>query len=111
MTNTNTALQPIRLECEWEPSWEDAKTRLRVAAETLEFPFCITSDETPIAYKNAEHLLAQYEGDDEETRAAAETWWNAYHQPVNNWEEALRTLYPFYHEGEAMLFPWRKEWA
>ena len=95
MTNT---MQPIRLECQWEPSWEDAKTRLTVAAETLEFPFCIATDETPIAYKGFEHYLEHSDAE----HSVAQLWWNNFHQPVNNMEEALRTLYPWYHEGEEM---------
>ena len=91
-------LKPIRLECQWEASWTDAKTRLAVAAETLEFPFCIATDETPIAYKNFEHYLE----DSDVEHGTAQLWWNDYHQPVNNMEEALRTLYPWYHEGEEM---------
>lgn len=98
MTNT---MKPISLECQWEPSWEDAKTRLAVAAETLEFPFCIATDETPIAYKGVEHFIEHHEYGAAEQEDAS-TWWNNYHQPVNNMEEALRTLYPWFHDGEEM---------
>ena len=97
-------LQPIQLECQWEASWTDAKTRLAVAAETLKFPFCIATDESPVAYKDLEHyMLDQGESEyDVKALKAAEDWFDTFAVSVNNMEEALRTLYPWYHEGEDM---------
>lgn len=95
MTNIAT----IRLECQWEPSWTDAKTRLTVAAETLEFPFYIAMDETAYATKDVETLLEDYHADEHDDMRQ---WFSDYAVQVNTHEEALRTLYPWFHDGEEM---------
>lgn len=83
--------KPIKLECDWEPSWEDAKTRLKVAAEFFDFPFHIAMDEIAYAYKNRlDYVYERYEDG------------NVYIKRVDNMQEALEALYPWFHEGEEM---------
>lgn len=97
--------KPIKLECDWEPSWEDAKTRLKVAAEFFGFPFHIAMDEIAYAYKNRlDYVYEHYEDgsvSSEELKACYE-WANVYMKQVNNMQEALEALYPWFHEGEEM---------
>lgn len=91
----------IRLEDDWEPSWEDAKTRLKVAAETFGFPFYITMDEVAYAYKDMDGFIedGEYPEDEHEVVAA---WWKDFAQEVTDYESGLRILYPWFHEGEEM---------
>lgn len=100
-----TPTKPINLECSFEPSWEDAKTRLRVAAEFFEFPFHIAMDEIAYAYKNRlDYVYERYEDNDvsgDELKACYD-WAEVYMKRVNNMNEALRVLYPWFHEGNEM---------
>ena len=97
MTNIAT----ISLECQWEPSWIDAKTRLTVAAETMEFPFYITTDEAPQATNSLEDYLSQYPAEEHET---VTEWFREYTIRVDDLQEALRALYPWFHDGETAPF-------
>ncbi len=95
--------KPIRLECDFEPSWIDACTRLRVAAEFFEFPFFIAMDEVAYAYKKRlDYVYECYE--DGETSAdelkACYEWAEVYMKRVDSIDEAKRVLYPWFHEGE-----------
>jgi hypothetical protein len=95
--------KPIRLECDVEPSFIDAMTRLRVAAEFFEFPFFIAMDEVAYAYKNRmDYLHERYEEGNvsaEELTACYE-WASVYMKRVDSIEEAVKVLYPWFHEGE-----------
>lgn len=95
--------RPIKLECDCEPSWEDAKTRLRVAAEFFEFPFHICMDEIAYAYKNRlDYVHEHYEDNNisaDELKACYE-WADVYMKRVDTMDEAFRVLYPWFHDGE-----------
>ena len=91
--------QSICLECDWEPSWDDAKTRLKVATELMGFPLFITMDETAYAYQSIDDYLA--ERLDDET-ASARAWWDENAQAVPDYQTGLRVLYPWFHDGEPM---------
>lgn len=95
-------LQPICLEDDCEATWEDAKTRLKVAGETFGYPHFITLDEVAYAYLDRASYLAESATGDEEDVAAASTWFDNEARCVCDYEEALRTLYPWFHEGEEM---------
>jgi hypothetical protein len=92
---------PIRLEDDWEVSWDDAKTRLKVAAEVYGFPFYITLDEVAYAYKDMEHYLADGEYPEDEREIVA-TWWKDHAHEITSYEHGLRVIYPWFHEGEEM---------
>lgn len=95
----------ICLEDNCEPSWDDAKTRLKVAAEVMGFPFTVALDETAYAYKSLNDYIAERTEDGElsdEEVAAAKDWWNLYTTQVTNFPEALAALYPWFHDGESM---------
>lgn len=96
-------MKPIRLEDDCEPSWDDAKTRLKVAAETFGFPFWVSMDEVAYAYANLGDFI-----DEHEENKAAQLWFTGNARRVTNFEEALRTLYPWFHDGEEL--PERKPW-
>ena len=89
----------IRLECEWEPSWIDAQTRLAMAAEILKIPFYIVTDEVAYAYKDFESMAAHADLS-RLSRLAAQGWWDQHAKQVNSIDEARRVLYPWFHEGE-----------
>lgn len=96
-------LSPICLEDDCEASWDDAKTRLKVAAETFGYPHFITLDEVAYAYLDRDSYVAEVAADsDEDETGAARQWFDAEARRVNGYEEALRTLYPWFHEGEDM---------
>lgn len=90
----------ISLECQFDPSWEDAKTRLRVAAEILDFPFYIVIDEAPTAYKRkSDYVLPRtLDGSPE----AAERFWDMASVLVSTMDEALSAIHPWYHGGEEL---------
>lgn len=94
---------PIRLEDTAEISWDDAKTRLKVAAEVYEFPFYITLDEVAYAYKDVEHYLSDMDFKCEgELRKIVVAWWEIFAHEITSYDEGLRVLYPWFHEGEEM---------
>jgi hypothetical protein len=100
-----TPTKPIRLECDFEPSWIDAKTRLRVAAEFFGFPFHICMDEVPYAYKSRlDYVYERYEDENisaDELKACYE-WASVYMKRVDNMDEAMSILYPWFHDGAKM---------
>ncbi len=100
-----TPTKPIRLECDFEPSWIDAKTRLRVAAEYFEFPFYICMDEVAYAYKRRlDYVFERYEDTEitsDELKACFD-WSGVYMKEVTNMNEAMAVLYPWFHEGEKL---------
>ena len=101
MENRTTA---IRLECQWEPSWDDARTRLAVAAEILGFPFYVMKDDVACAYKDMQHYRAENEidGNDPMDPSAVETYFDEFAQQVFDIGQAVHALYPWFHEGEEM---------
>ena len=95
----------IRLEDDFNPTWEDAKVRLKVASEVFGFPFAITLDETAFAYRDfvAMSFYKLKTGEAELTDyAILAAWWKVYAKTVHTMEEAERVLYPWFHEGEEM---------
>lgn len=97
-----TTLPAICLEDDCEASWDDAKTRLKVAAEVFVFPFFITLDETAYAYDSFDDYLAERGMEDPAEIEAARQWWNVHAIEVHNFPDALAALYPWFHDGEAM---------
>ena len=100
-----TPTKPIRLECDVEPSWIDAQTRLRVAAEFFGFPFHICMDEVAYAYKRRlDYVFERYEDQNisgDELKACFD-WSAVYTREVNTIDEAMSVLYPWFHEGVKM---------
>lgn len=94
--------KPILLECDFEPSWEDAKTRVRVAADYFEFPFYVALDEVAYAFKNRiDYVFNKFNEDaitPDEMKACCE-WASVYMHRVNDVDEAFRVLYPWFHGG------------
>ena len=91
--------RPIALECHHEPSWTDAKTRVLVACETYGFPFYIAFDQEPFAYSSLEHRL---DGHSKWDVSPITEWWEENAIEINDYEQALRALYPWFHGGEEM---------
>jgi hypothetical protein len=92
----------IKLECDWEPSWDDAKTRLKVAGEVFGFPFYIAMDEVAYAYKDVKDYISSNEISDPIMVILAEEWFKDFARQVTDYESGLRILYPWFHEGEEM---------
>ena len=100
--------QPICLEDtealnseELSAAWRAAKARLAVAAECYSFPPWISLDETAYVYKSPIHyLVSRGEEHDLGDIASALQGFQASATKVNNWDEALHVLFPWFHEGE-----------
>jgi len=93
--------RPIRLEDSHEPSWDDAKTRLLVACETYGFPVYIAMDDAPYAYASIEHKIEADSISKFDMPYLAQ-WWDEHVIRINDYEEGLRALYPWFHGGEDM---------
>jgi len=93
----------IRLEDDFNPTWEDARTRLKVASEIHGFPLAIVQDEVAYAYKDFVHMWHHKINTGEATHDDFQpliTWWTKHATYVQNMDEATRVLYPWFHDGE-----------
>jgi len=94
----------IRLEDDYEASWDDAKTRLKVATEIFGFPFFIVMDYAAYAYKDMNGFMEDGEIYPEDEQEAVTQWWKEYAQEATDYHSALRILYPWFHGGKEMAY-------
>jgi hypothetical protein len=91
-------MKTISLES-YEPSWDDAKTRLTVAAEMFNFPLFIVVDEVAYVTKSFDDYVADGEYPEDEIETLR-TWWENFAYEVHGMSEAIETLYPWFHDGK-----------